>query len=238
MSEEITQNAPSDNSQGTEATTITEGGETQNTTSYLDGKYESVSALENAYKELNSTFSKKTTEYKESLAGFSGAPEEYSLAEGYEGEDTFDNLKEWGLKNGLNNDAFNELISLSEADEQAQHEAHIAEQREALGRDADIRIQNVVDWGKANLGEDALSTLDEMVSTAAGVELFEKIAKISQGTSAAQVAQPKTMVDRDTVKEMRFAKDEFGNRRMSSDPQYRKKVEAMEAEFIRGGGKL
>ena len=46
------------------------------------------------------------------------------------------------------------------------------------------------------------------------------------------------MLDRDTVKEMRFAKDEFGNRRMSSDPQYRKKVEAMEAEFIRGGGKL
>lgn len=237
MEESIASN-PSIESQGTESTTVGADGEAQSVTSYLDGKYESVSALENGYKELQSSYSKKTQEYKEGLAGFSGAPDEYALPEGYDGEDTFDNLKEWGLKNGLNNDAFNELISLSDADAQAQHEAHISEQREALGKDADIRIQNVVDWAKANLGEDTMGTLDEMVGTAAGVELFEKIAKISQGTSAAQVAQPKTMVDRDTVKNMRFANDEFGNRRMSSDPQYRAKVEAMEAEFIKSGGKL
>ena len=42
MSEETTQTAPGDNSQGTEATTVAEGGESQSTTSNLDGKYDSV----------------------------------------------------------------------------------------------------------------------------------------------------------------------------------------------------
>ena len=51
-----------------------------------------------------------------------------------------------------------------------------------------------------------------------------------QSAPAAQAAQA-PIVDADKVKAMRFAKDEFGNRRMSSDPAYRTKVEALEAEL-------
>ena len=66
MSEETSQVAETPTTT-VEATTETSNGEPQSETSYLDGKYKSVSELENGYKELQSTFSKKTQPY---IVGF------------------------------------------------------------------------------------------------------------------------------------------------------------------------
>ncbi len=237
MSESTETQSASENTDtvSTEATTVNTEGETQNTTSYLDGKYESVSALESGYRELQSTFSTKTAEYSKAVQGKTGAPEAYEFAEGIS---VSEGMEAYAREQGYSNEALNDLATAYQNDINQANDAYIAEQKEALGKDADTRIQNVIDWGRANLGEEAIDTLNAMVTTAAGVEIFEKISKISQGTSAAVVESPRTVVDRDTVKAMRFAKDEFGSRRMSSDPQYRAKVEAMEAEFITSGGKL
>jgi len=232
MSEEI-QSQPSESTETvtTEATAdvVVEG--TDQTVSYANGKYNTVSDLESGYAELQKSYSSK-------LGGFDGAPEEYALGEGVESSSRIEALQAWGKENQLNNDALNSIIAMDSEAQDAANTAYTAEQKEVLGKDADARIQNVVDWGRANLGEDALSTLGDMITSAKGVEVFEAIAKMSQGTAAAQVSQPKAMMDRDTIKAMRFANDQFGQRRMSSDPQYRAKVEAAEAEFLTSGGNL
>lgn len=223
----------------TEATVIDNGAE-QSVTTYLDGKYSSVSELENGYKELQSSYSKKTQEYNENISNFAQtkAPEAYELAEGIESNNRIDALQAWGKENNLSNDALNGIISADIEASNAQREQYASEQKGLLGKDADARLTNISDWARANLGEDNMDVFSEMVTSAKGVELFEKLSKMSQGTQAAAVAQPKTMVDRDTVREMRFANDANGNRRMSTDPQYRAKVEKMEKEFIAGGGSL
>lgn len=221
---------PGTTEQSTEATVVSDNGETQSETTYLDGKYKSVSDLENGYKELQSTFSKKTAEYKDGLKAFSGAPEAYELAEGVESTERIEALQEWGKENGLNNDALNQIIELDTNHTNQQQEAYVAEQKELLGKDADTRIQNVVDWAKANLGEDSIGALDKMVTSAEGVMMFEAIAKMQSGTAPAPARQTQA-VDADTIRQMRFAKDEYGNRRMSSDPAYRAKVIELESQL-------
>jgi len=238
MSEEMTQ--PSESTAASEATTETAEGVEQSTTSYMDGKYNSVSALESGYKELQSTFSKKTQEYNENLGKFAQtvAPENYELAEGIETTSRVEALMEFGKSKNMSNEMLNEIIAMDSESTKAAMDAHVATQKELLGKDAETRLTNVSDWAMANLGEDNMEAFNSMITSAKGVEMFEMISKMSQGTQAAAVAQPKTMVDRDTIKQMRFANDEFGQRRMSSDPQYRAKVEGMEKEFLASGGKF
>lgn len=207
-----------------EATTESHDGETQTTTSYLDGKYDSVSALESGYKELQSSYSKK-------LGAFVGSPDAYELAEGVESSARIEALMEFGKENQISNDALNAIIQSDITATEAENKAYVDNQREALGKDADARINNVVDWARANLGEDAMETLNSMVTSAKGVEMFEAIAKLQKGTAPAPAAQQKQAADKDTINQMRFAKDEFGGRKMSSDPTYRAKVEGMEAEL-------
>ena len=229
MSEEISQTT--ETPAGSTGETITEG----TPTTYMGGKYDSVSALEDGYKNLQSTFSKKTAEYSEAMSGMTGAPEAYEFGEGIT---ISDGMQNYARENNYSNDALNNLAEAYQADRQVSQEAYATEQRELLGKDADARLTNVQDWAKANLGTDAMDAFGSMVTSAKSVEMFEKIMKMNSGTAPAQVSQPKTMVDKDTIHNMRFAKDNYGRRKMSSDPAYRAKVEAMEAEFIGGGGKL
>ena len=232
MSEDMTQ--PSESTEATteattevEATTVDSEGNSQSETTYYNGKFKSVSDLEKSYGELQSTFSKK-------LGAFTGSPEEYTLNEGIE---VTDGVMEFAKNNQFSNDALNGLAEAYQTDQQAQRDAYMSEQRELLGKDADTRLTNVQDWARANLGEDAMDVFSGMITTAKSVEMFEKIAKMQTGTSPAP-SKPTVSVDRDSLNAMRFAKDEFGNRRISSDPQYRAKVDGMTAEFIANGGKL
>lgn len=205
------------------ATVVGDNGETQSVTSYLDGKYKSVSDLENGYRELQSSYSKK-------LGGFKGAPEAYELADGVESNSRIEALQQWGKTNQLSNEALNEIISMDLATQKTDMEAYISSQKEILGKDADARITNVSDWVKANVGPEAVNTLGGMLTSAESVKLFETIIKNSQGTAPAQVPAAKS-IDRETLNAMRFAKDEFGNRKMSSDPAYRAKVLAFEEQI-------
>jgi len=219
----------------TEATVENSEGEAVNETSYLNGKFKSVSDLEKSYTELQSAFTKKTQEYAEKVAT-SGAPESYALDENIEMTPRLEALMSKGIEIGLNETAFKELIAADAEASQKAQEAYIAEQKEALGKEADARLKNVADWLDANAGDNA-EALKSSMTSASAIQGMEAIIKQLQGTAPAQVsAQPS--VDRDSLRAMRFAKDEFGARRMSSDPQYRAKVEALEAEFISNGGKL
>ena len=208
------------------AMTVEESAETEQVieqeTTYADGKFKSVGDLENSYKELQSTFSKK-------LGAFEGAPENYEFNEGFvtdENQELADMLSGWGAENQLSNDGLNSLVS--------QYNEHLATQQGAaidaefgkLGDDAQVRIDNARSFLDANLGEEQTRALAANMNTAGAIEAVEAlIAMTKQPKVAAQDAQPNLNADK--IHEMRFALDEHGNRRME-DPAYRQRVLKME----------
>jgi len=213
----------------TETETVVEnnGEATEQTVSYADGKYNSISALETGYSELQKSYSQK-------LGGFDGSPETYTLDEGIETTPRLEALQAWGKENQLNNDALNSIVQMDvEATEKAQ-EAYVTEQKEILGKDAETRLTNLSDWARAQVGEEMMDTFGAMITSAKGVEMMEGLMKQMQGTAPAPAQQTQT-VSKDTLSEMRFAIDKnSGERRMSIDPAYRAKVEALEAEMMGG----
>ncbi len=231
MSEETTQ--PSEAPAATEATTeatTTEGA----TTSYLDGKYDSVSGLEQGYKELQSSYSSKTAEYSKAMQGKTGAPEAYEYGEGIT---VSEGMEAYAREQGYSNDALNELAGAYNADRQEQSQAYATAQREILGKDAEARLTNVGDWLTANAGEQAGALRASMTSAEAIIGM-ERLMKQGAGTQAAAVAQPASVVDRDTLNAMRYEVDRYGERKMSSDPQHRAKVQGLMEQFVADGGKL
>jgi len=213
----------------TETETVVEnnGEATEQTVSYANGKYDSISALESGYSELQKSYSQK-------LGGFDGSPETYTLDEGIETTPRLEALQAWGKENQLNNDALNSIVQMDvEATEKAQ-ETYVTEQKEILGKDAETRLTNLSDWARAQVGEEMMDTFGAMITSAKGVEMMEGLMKQMQGTAPAPAQQTQT-VSKDTLSEMRFAIDKnSGERRMSIDPAYRAKVEALEAEMMGG----
>ncbi len=228
MAEETTvasETAPStETTEATGETVVTDNGQDTGTeVSYANGKYKSVSDLENGYTEAQKFISSK-------LGGFDGAPEAYELSEGMESTPRIDALQAWGKENQLSNDALNSIIAMDQEASQAATEAYVSEQKEQLGKDAETRLTNIADWARATVGEDNMDTFNGMITSAKGVELFESAMKTMQGTAPAPAQAPQA-VSKESLNEMRFAIDKnSGERRMSIDPAYRARVEQLERE--------
>jgi hypothetical protein len=204
--------------------TTVEGGDTQTTTKYAD-KYDSVSELEKAYTELQSSYSTK-------LGGFTGAPEEgYKLPEGEISDSEkamIDMLGEWGTAHQLNNDGFVELVSKYTELQTANKEAQIQAEFQKLGEGAETRLKNTRDWIAANLGEDAVKSLAKTMTTAESVQAMEKLIGMTKQAAPA-VTQAEQFLSAEKVKEMRYAVNDNGDRLMSIDPKYRQEVLRAEA---------
>jgi len=175
MEDSVSQEAQATTEGSTETT-----GDTP-TITYGGGKFQSAGDLDNAYLELQSTFSKK-------LGAFTGAPEAYTFeVEGFEEDDLSSFITEFGLNNQVSNEKANELYQgLSEleakrAEQYEQQQAeYIKEQTELLGTNAEARIKNVTDWVNANGGEGASDKLNLMAAGAEGLAVIENIMKRSQ----------------------------------------------------------
>ena len=212
----------------TETVVENNGEATEQTVTYANGKYTSVSDLESGYSELQKSYSQK-------LGGFDGSPEAYELSEGVESTPRIEALEAWGKENQLSNDALNSIIEMDKDASQKATEAYVAEQKEALGKDAETRLTNLSDWARAQVGEEMMDTFGGMITSAKGVEMMEGLMKQMQGTAIAPAQQTQT-VNKESLNEMRFAVDKnSGERRMSIDPAYRARVEKLEAEMAERG---
>ena len=220
---------------GTEATeqetapamTTNETVEVDSPATYADGKFQSVSDLENSYLELQSTFSKK-------LGAFQGAPEAYEFNEGFVNEDNqglADMLTGWGTEHQLSNDGLNSLVSQYNEYNSKQKEQSIQEEFKKLGSDATARIDNARSFLEANLGPEATQGLAANMNTAAAIEGIEKLIAMTKAPKVAP-SEAQSQLNEAKIKEMRFARDEYGNRKMEN-PEYRKKVLAMESQLKR-----
>lgn len=190
---------------------------------YANGKYQSVGELESAYTELQSTFSKK-------MGAFSGAPEAYEFPEGSidpSNQPLADMLGEWGKENQMSNDGINGLIGKYSEFQATQKEAAINDEFAKLGDDAAVRIDNAKNFLEANLGNEATSALAANMNTAAAIEAIEKLITMSK-TPGVAPAQGSPNLSKDAIREMRFAVDDNGRRKIE-DPAYREKVLKLES---------
>jgi hypothetical protein len=210
----------------TPATVVNNEGGTEATTTYLDGKYDSVSALESGYKELQSSYSKK-------LGGFDGSPEAYTRAEGIPENDPLHTYaSEWGKENQMSDKGLNEFVEGYNKQQAEGIEAYQSEQIALLGDDAKYRLENVNDFLKANTNIDdvALKQINDGLFGAKGIEVLEQLISLNKNPSptAAPVVAAPTM---ESIQAEQFKKDANGNRLSSTSPEHRAKVLKMKEAF-------
>jgi len=191
-------------------------------------KYANITEQAKAYSELEAK-----------LGAFAGAPEEYEIA-------ISDELKEGGIEIdaddpimssaiefaksiNMNQDGFHGMINLYGMAKLAEAKAldeKMADEFKALGDKAEARIESLNQWASANLPTGMIDGFKEMVVSADGVKAMEQIISL---TRAAPVDPPGDPVPggvtAEEVNKLQFELDENGNRRMQSDPDFRKMVE-------------
>lgn len=217
-----------------ESTTVTDNGEsTEQVTTYVNGKFKSVSELEKSYESLHQKF-----------GSFSGSPEEYSMSADTEYNSEHPILAEiqsFGKENNLSNEGYQNLVSVLLNNEKANVEAQEAQALQVktdLGANANERLQNIDDFLGANI--EVSDSMKDLISQAkdqpGGVELLEAFIGMSKKTAPAseQVAAPIKTFSKDELQKMQFAKDDYGERKMNN-PSYRKLVEEYHGKLIAQG---
>lgn len=208
--------------QTTEAVVLEDGKPTTTEVIYA-GKYKSVSELEKAYGELQSTFSKK-------LGAFEGAPENYTIPEQMIDDPTVNFVASWGKENNLSDKGLQNLLDGYSKHQQEQIEAYQKSEIAKLGKDATDRIRNVTDWVNATAGDKA-DAINILAAGAKGIEALEALRNAAK-TPAPTEASPKIIMDEEKLNHMQFEeKDAHGERRYVSDPQFRARVLAMREQL-------
>ena len=186
------------------------------------------------------------------FGAFTGAPEAYEFklsedltANGVElsaDEPLIASFSEFAKENGINQEAANSLVNMFVENQYAQglasqefETARIAEEMGKLGDKAQQRVNNIRNWGKANLTAEQVEGLSDAVTTAAGVQAVEALIAKSKNSSMhpseGNNVNQTSMAD---LQALQFAKDEHGNRKMSSDPEYARMVRQKMADAYPG----
>lgn len=210
---------------------------------YAD-KYDTPQALEVGYKESVSHHTKKMSEMNEKLKGFAGSPEngEYTIAEeatAYS-QPVMDSISNWGIENGLSQDAYNSLLSSVAKAESENLEAYKTEQMGLLGKNAQSRVDNINDKWSARFGDDALEWMNTKALSAQDVEMFESI--LAQGDASTvnpDGTKPmgEVMITQGQLSEAMFKKDSAGMNKMQTDPEYKRYVDEMTVKYNKQQGK-
>jgi hypothetical protein len=192
--------------------------------------------LEEAIKEQ----AKGYNELRSKLGGFTGAPEAYELGlpEGIEGEvdselpaykEFLDVAKEANMSNETAQKLFNIFVGyqqsiINEIGADAQ------QQKQLLGEKADQRIASLSGWGMNNLSKDDMEVYSSMLTTAAQVQLMEKIVGKTRGTQMHKTGETSSIPA--------FTEDDFRravqSERYYSDPAYRAEVQKKAQAILPG----
>ncbi len=196
-------------------------------------KYKSVDEQAKAYTELEGKF-----------GSFTGAPDEYEIKLSEEltekgVEMTADDpimaeAMKFAKESGMNQDGFGKMVELYAMTRLAENDAidqGRSDEMALLGNKAQERIGNLSAWGKANLSADMFNGFEDLATTAEGVKTLEHlIAKTRNAPiSSAQITTAPSGTSED-VQKMLFETDEYGNRRISTDPAFKARYEKMRDE--------
>lgn len=200
-------------------------------------KYKSVSEQAKAYNELEGKF-----------GSFTGAPDEYvnALSEELQEAGVFldddDPMLETAMafakESGMNQEGFNNLINmygemkLAEANElSAFHKTEI----ESLGAKGQQRIDNLQAWGSANMPSELMEGFKELAQSAEGVKAMERMISMTRAAPiSADANGGSPSVTEAEIRAMQFEKDEYGNRRIQTDPDFKAKYNKAMNDYYGG----
>jgi hypothetical protein len=183
--------------------------------------------LEEAIKEQ----AKGYNELRSKLGGFVGAPEEYELGlpEGVEGEvdselPAYKDFLQVAKESNMSNETAQKLFNIFVGYQQSiinEIGADAQQQKQMLGEKADQRLAALSGWGMNNLSKDDMDAYSSMLTTAAQVELMEKIISKTRGTQMHKTGESANMPA--------FTEDDFRravqSERYYSDPSYRAEIQ-------------
>lgn len=199
------------------------------------GKYKSAEELEKGYKEMQSLYNSR---YK----GFTGAPEdgEYTLqaAEGVDPEQLelaedsplVNKLRERGLEQGMSNDMFNGLVNDYIITQQEQMSEQIATEKANLGKDADVRIQNIIDRLNKDYPDNAERLQSAMINSDIVVFMEEMLNRDANSVAPADT-EVQSADKESELNELWVAVDDRGRRKMEYDASYRNMVNKKFKEY-------
>ena len=200
---------------------------------FKSDKYKSVGEQAKAYGELEKRF-----------GGFTGAPEEYetnisdelkeSGVEIADDDAIMTSAKEFAKEAGMNQESFDKMIDLYAMGQLAQskvNEEARGEEFKLLGDNAQGRIQNLNDWASRNMPEDMVEGFQEMAISANAVKAMERMISMTRGVGLTpKDADPAGDVSSEEVRKMQFEKDEHGNRRINTDPEFRSRYNKLKLQ--------
>ena len=200
---------------------------------FKSAKYKSVDEQAKAYNELESKF-----------GSFTGAPEEFTVniseelkEKGVEIE-ADDPILEEGIKlakeMGMNQegfDKFTDLIGMMRVADNEAMQSGVADEMKALGNNAETRVNNLDLWGKANLPTDLYEGFVDMAQTTSAVKAMEQLVSMTRNAPVAPDATTATPgVSSEELKTMQFEKDEHGNRKLQTDPEFKARFDKLAQE--------
>lgn len=169
---------------------------------------------------------------KKFRAGDHKAPEDYTM-DVFNGSTEDDPVVgayvEWAKKNGINQEAFDELASAVlefGGNEAQQIQVSLEQERAALGPNADAIIKNMATWGqgfvdKGIWGQEDYEEFKIWGGTANGIKALQKLRSSYEGRVQIETAPSSDMPSKDELYEM------VGKPEYKTDPAYRRKVEKM-----------
>ena len=179
-------------------------------------------------------------EIRKQLGGFTGAPEEYefSLPEGIEGEidENLPALQEFvdlAQKSNMSNETAQELFNIFVNYQQSiinEIGADAQQQKQLLGENADQRLAQLSGWGMNNLSPEDMEAYQSMLTTAAQVQLMEKIVGKTRGTQMHKTGES-TAMPAFTEEDFRRA---VQSDRYYQDPAYRAEVQRKAQAILPG----
>jgi len=189
---------------------------------WLKDKYKSVEDQAKAYSELEKKF-----------GGFTGSPDKYelSLPEGIEGQfDLEDPRMTWfqeaAKQSNMSQETFSELLHGWIKQEIGDTDGYRENEIQALGTNAQARLRDLGDWGKANLNKDQFEGFKALATSASGVEVLETlVAKSGEGR------MPKGNEVREPGMTKEALNELLGDPKYQESPAYRKEVEQKFKDF-------
>lgn len=193
-------------------------------------KYKTVADQAQAYTSLESKF-----------GSFTGAPDEFTVnlsdeikEKGIEltGEDPMmEEAMKFAKESNMSQEGFDNMVNLyamSKLAEGGAIEEHKAEQMKALGENAQGRIDNLNAWADKNLSPEMVEGFQGMATSAAAIETIEHLVSLSRSGALNPVDHnPAQPTSSEEVRKMQFEKDEHGNRRIQTDPEFKARYEKM-----------
>lgn len=200
---------------------------------YKGDKYKSVADQAKAYKDLESKF-----------GSFTGSPEEYEIKlseelteKGIEidkDDPLMTEALEFAKETNMSQDGFEKMVNLyamSKIAESTVIEEQKAAEIQALGDNAQQRIDNLIAWGNKNLDPEMMEGFQQMATSASAIQTMERMIAMTRGAALNPEGNNSSPTSAEEIQKMQFEKDEFGNRRIHTDKEFGARYKKMRDEY-------